>query len=114
MKFFFNGKTYRIFFNHEGFSDENDNWVWELTLCRIVELDAEGRADRGNEVACGIAHRHPSDNFSKEIGRKISLERALYNATSFVDSIFGGPLTGASNDSRRTFRAVAWETYFAR
>jgi len=59
-------KIYKIQFEHTG------NKV-RRTRCDIVYLDGEKRFMRGyGECFCS-----ESDNFSKEIGRKISLGRAL-------------------------------------
>lgn len=46
------------------------------TVCELLTVD-EGNL---KPFATGVAHCHPKDNFSKAVGRKRSLKRALENA----------------------------------
>lgn len=66
--------------------------VTRVTNCNIYELGdyADLKAGRRPNLLFatgGVAEQHPSDQFSKEIGRRIALGRALKKATQpFKDS----------------------------
>ena len=82
------------------------NWTRPVTMAYVFELDPRGGetvasvfdAD-GNLVASGVACCHAKDNYSKRIGRAISLGRALKQLET-------GPLdTAAKRDALSAMRA---------
>lgn len=71
------GKEYEIVWQHERYDDVRDQEVLQhpdraITDCQIIK-DVAGY---------GIGHSHCSwsDNFSRKVGRKLSLQRALENS----------------------------------
>lgn len=112
MKFQFNGNTYKITFQydknytpfqaylHPGGSiyTEYGGLDHISTTCFIYLLQTDGTKQLiGSGVSkCQTEH----DNFCKETGRKLSLTRALDNAS------YSGEV--------REFRTLAWKAYFSR
>jgi len=93
MKFTFKGKEYRICFQHNTSSfDKLGNRQDRATFCTIYETGLKDRLIAEEEALC-----HDNDNFSRAVGRKISLARAL-------------ALASADKEFRRT----AWMAYFNR
>jgi hypothetical protein len=71
--------------------------VRRLTECRISR---DGNTAREEDYV-GFAECSPTDHFCKETGRKVSMTRALKQATRALGW-------------RDTDRRIVWETYFAR
>jgi len=82
--------TYRVIFHHYNKSKKNVERGWKGTLCQII--DEEGM----RQVSYGQTILNPTDNYSKNLGRKLALDRALRYA-----HIFG-----------REERTLFWEAYF--
>ena len=80
MKINIDGRDYSFKFYHK-----NDQSVSGSKLSKKIEETPIKRAttccivfnEFGEQVTCGVANVHPSDNFCKEKGRKISLARAI-------------------------------------
>ena len=72
MRINIDGKDYSFkFMHHTGDAKKNpDNQIERGTVCRIFN-------EAGEQVTYGVANVHPSDNYCKEKGRKISLARAI-------------------------------------
>ncbi len=78
-----------ISFHHD--RDEN------VTTCKLFFLNEDGSIDQIADSCRGYSYCHASDQFNKETGRKVSLERAL-------------------DDGRftREERREVWQNYFRR
>jgi hypothetical protein len=79
------------------------------TICALM-------MDKGNgweSVGEGVAYCHSSDNFNKEVGRKLSLERALWNAP-FFSNITGIIFDPQTEETFRDRRRAIWNSYFSR
>ena len=59
------GKTYRVTFTHDPIG----------TVCEIWECSGDSQTTVGS----GSSFRNPHDTPCKSVGRKLSLERALFN-----------------------------------
>ncbi len=66
----------------------------KVTRCAIVHA-GEQFSDEKNWLTIGYAHCHPSDNYSKETGRKLSLARAI-------------------KDLQKQHRRTIWQAYLNR
>lgn len=95
-------QKFRINFSHGHFKEGSS------TLCTIAVQNGETWDAVGN----GTATCHKSDNFCKEIGRKIALERALWNSPFFALDW----LTDSDHMAlvKRARRRAMWSSYFAR
>jgi hypothetical protein len=71
------------------------------STCRIFEVAPDGK--RGDEAGYGASYLHPNDNLNKEMGRKISLGRALTDFTMGLDE-----------RQAKAIRATAWAAYINR
>lgn len=92
MKFIFEGEEFKISFKHvqPGTVRSTRCYIW--------------KGGNGDEPwARGGATCDPSDTFSKEIGRKLALTRALKNTLHFP-----------AHWDRRAFRTAAWKAYLGR
>ena len=81
---------------HSFLDTNKTDWVempCRATSCEIVELDIDGNVSK--VISRGYAVCHPTDNFSKESGRKLSLTRAV-------------------NGLNRADRKRIWNAYFTR
>jgi hypothetical protein len=56
--------------------------------------------DTGSLVGVGVAQTHPKDQFNKEVGRKLALERALNNLPLRLDT--------------KANRRAVWQAYLGR
>jgi hypothetical protein len=92
IRFEFDGREYSIGFHHE----------FNISFCIIYQKVAEKQFE---EIGHGRAFLSLKDkNFNKEIGRKISLTRALFN----VELDYYG------HKGAKGFRTEAWKAYFGR
>ena len=87
MKFNFEDKAVQIKFHHTNYHPKNTE-----TQCILAFY----RGDQKNGEYYGVAYKSKSDNFCKEIGRKISLLRAVENA-------------GLSRQQKQKFFAEYWK-----
>lgn len=81
--------TYKVIFQHYNKPKKVDR-DWKGTLCQIIDEEKE------TQVSFGQTILNPIDNYSKNLGRKLALDRALRNA-----HIFG-----------REERTLFWKEYF--
>lgn len=89
------------------FSYEKDNEGYSLgTHVRLLLKDPSTNLFR--ELCRDASFCHPNDNFNKEYGRKLALERVLdlFTETALED--------GATAAECRTFRTAAWNAYHNR
>ena len=92
MKFTVNDKTYFVKWEYPS---TNPIVYKYTTVCRIYDNETS----YSNPIVEGIATKGVEDNFCKNTGRKISLDRAL-------NKLFPGGREG------RKARAIAWTEYF--
>lgn len=101
-----NGRNFKISFAH---SHEGGH----TTTAQVFEVLSGGK---GEEIVLhlgeGSAYCHPSDNFNKEAGRKIALERALQSIPFFANWGWD-QATGRTINPKPKRRAI-WAGYFAR
>ena len=72
------------------------------TICRILEQEPDV-ANHWTMLSEGRVECSQQNNFNKEVGRKLALERALLRKDPFGNKCFG------KNDRR-----IVWEHYFCR
>ena len=82
--------TYKVIFHHYNKLKKNVRRDWKGTICQIIDEEREMQISSGQTIL------NPIDNYNKNLGRKLALDRALRNA-----HIFG-----------REERTLFWEAYF--
>lgn len=92
MKFTVNDKTYFVKWEYP---DTHPDIYPCTTICKIYD----GNTSYSNPIVEGVTTKGTTDNFCKNTGRKISLDRALLK-------LFPGGRDG------RKARAIAWQEYF--
>jgi len=100
LKFEFMGETYHIKFFHKTFTEIHRNKPLQVKYTECKILRGKNRAEM-ELMFIGSARCSVKDNFSKDIGRKLSLKDAL---SMRID--------GSIND--KEFRTLAWNAYFGR
>lgn len=75
-------------------------------------LEVTDKATKKVFVSVAYAQCHEKDQFNKEIGRKISLERALHNA--FPSEADDMDVITKDAEYNRMVRAQVWDRYFNR
>lgn len=99
MIFSYDGKEYVISFEYSEGDIPNTELRGRVTRCWVVKAGD----DRQYSVLKGTAWCHPNDQFAREIGRKLALERALVTALAL-----------RVKARAREFRTAAWKAYWGR
>lgn len=98
MKFTVNNKTYFVKWEYPS---TNPIVYKYTTVCRIYDNETS----YSNPIVEGVATKSSGDNFCKNTGRKISLDRALRK-------LFPDTLTMHGDLFPKEARAIAWTEYF--
>lgn len=99
MRFSYDGVEYVISFEYSEGAIPNTKLRGRVTRCWVTK---EG-SDRQYSVLKGVAWCHPSDQFSRAVGRKLVFKRALALAAYSRGKI-----------RAREFRTAAWKAYLGR
>ena len=95
MKVDYGQESYLVNFRHE-FPGKEGKKGYRRTVCQVYKLGPkESFPDKRELLNTGVATCSPLDQFAKEVGRKVSLTRALQG-------------------SEKDFRTAIWKTYFNR
>jgi hypothetical protein len=85
------------------------------THCKVSRIQKSGKP-RFLAVSEGKSKHNPSDQFSKGVGRRVALSRAIRNCLGVIpltrvgaEDVDATPFNGFSKDQR----AKIWEAYFA-
>lgn len=84
--------------------NQGKNVITDVTVCKLVPPTA------GLPIL-GVSTCSVTDNFNKEVGRKIALERALDTAPELMPQSLN---PRQSTPERREIRRQIWKRYFAR
>jgi hypothetical protein len=107
----YEGYDYNIDFSHscvddKGLDIETGKKLPRTTSCSISQVEVVNNAENiHEEVGYGVAWCSPNDQFVKETGRKIALQRAL-------DEMFG--FSWERGNEERKNREVFWLAYHNR
>lgn len=103
-------RTIRLSFKHLTEIEVVDGLEYHYPIGTRCDLE-EQQDGEWVEIASGASYLHPNDNFNKEVGRKLALERALYSSSYFAPPKFG---TLYENRVNRLRRKVMWDAYHSR
>ena len=92
-------ESYLVSFRHE-FPGKEEKDGYRKTVCEVYRLGPRKSVPPERElISTGVATCSPLDQFQKEVGRKVSLTRALQETAPSLN---------------KDFRAAIWKTYFNR
>lgn len=107
------GRDLRIRWEHNERPEQPPEWPYRpYTVCMIEE---EGAAHpKWITVGLGISYLHPNDRYDKEIGRQVSLGKALSNLFPYMELPYNYPNFPSEVGRNYEARRDVWSAYFAR
>ena len=117
MKFTVNDKTYFVKWEYDRFYDDKYKYE-EYTACKIYD----NTTSFDSPIVIGKSTKAEGDNFCKNTGRKISLNRALKKLFPYQTQFGGTPKKDGSGNydwnktsnrvQQKEARRIAWQEYF--